>query len=295
MLLTCMTMMAETVKIDFTQAPDEQSPNKVVWKVGDLTFTVEKGKSTHNVNEKVDQNGIVLNKEQVMTISSTNGTTIQKATFKDSPVEPGPTPPTFSTLQNCKAEYGWDTVLTAEAEGCTSMGGTLSGYSHIIWVDIETGVSTSGGDDNPPAVDSKALRTLYVDFLNYRSEVEVHHPTAFYLFLAVEQHVDEVSEHFESQQECDDLYAWLLEKFNIIREMAGDTPYNESEYTPRGFQTEKLDQLLHNVEKYYDSIVNSHADQAAILINALNEAKTNIADITTQANVEAIYNALLEV
>lgn len=295
MLIACMTMMAETVRIDFTKAPDEQSPNKVVWKVGDLTFTVDKGKSTHNVNEKVDQNGIVLNKEQVMTISSTNGTTIQKATFKDSPVEPGPTPPTFSVLQNCTAEYGWDTVLTAETDDCTSMGGTLSAYSHIIWVDIETGGTSTGGGDNPSGVDSKALRTLYVDFLNYRSTVEVYHLTAFYLFLAVEQHVDQVSQHFENQQECDDLYAWLMEKFNIIREMAGDTPYNQSEYAPRGFQTNDLDQLLHNAEKYYSNIVNSHANQAAILNNALNEAKANIADITTQANVETIYNALLEV
>ena len=355
MLLFSMATMAETVKIDFTKAPDEKSSSRVVWNVGNLKFIVSKEKSTHNANEYVNNNGLKMYKDQMMTIISTNETSIQKATFRDSPMEPGPTPPVFSALQNCTAEYGWDTVLKAESDSCTFMSGTLSEFSHIIWVEIETrngggntettdsigggngggnteptdsigggngggnteptdsigggnGGNGGGGDITPNdsidnggggnsgdslTVNSEAYRQMYLDFLNYYKTVKPHY-TAFLLYLHVESECDRQDDKFETQEACDKLYAYLTEKFNIIREMVGDTPYNGTYYEPRHFSTDKLDALMLSAEEYYNAIHVKYPSKGYTLNDVMRDAMLSIYEINTQKDVEDIYAKLLE-
>lgn len=150
MLIISMTMMAQSVRIDLSQAPIQASKDKVEWKVENLTFTVTRGKSSHAVNEQVNENGLVMNKDQVVSLSATGGTTISRVTFYDSPLEAGPTAPEFMSLQNCTAELGFGTtVLIAKTKDCTFLGGTLTAYSHIVSIDVETGNGDNGnGGDN---------------------------------------------------------------------------------------------------------------------------------------------------
>lgn len=284
-------MMAETVEIDFTKAPAKQSVDEVVWQVENITFTLSRGKSSHAANEYVTEYGLKMFDNQVVTISATGESTISLVTFEDSPMEPTSTAPSFTELQNCSSKKDWGySVLTPTSDKCTMLGGKLtngySGYSHVIRANVET--------NNGPvsSVDSEAYRKLYLDLLNYRPKVEVHHLTAFYLWLYVERECDWQDDKFESQQACDELYAWLLAKFNVIRDMAGDAPCEGSQYTQQNFQTADLDNLLREADKYYDEIVLPHSTQAQILSGALNKARKAIYEVATQADIDAIFNQL---
>lgn len=346
-----MTMMAETVKIDFTETPAVKSKDKIVWTVGNVTFTVTKGTSTYDIMDKAESDNYCLTmyKDQVMTISTTDGTAINKVEFQNAGCHPTFYMPSFSSLQNCTLEYVYRVAtLTATDGNPTSFVGILQGgfinsgvpptiYCHVVAADVELGGSTSGeiteptdsigggsGDiiipsdsipggidpdpdgwevtdstgvvtpGEPESVNLEAYRKLYLDFLNYYYDHVRNHHIATWLYNYVERECDRLDDHFENQEACDNLYAYLLEKFNIIREMVGDTPYNGTSYKPQNFNTEKLDALAIHAEAYYDKIHVSHTGPAYNLSDALRDALLATYEIKTQADIERIYAKLLE-
>lgn len=346
-----MTMMAETVKIDFTETPAVKSKDKIVWTVGNVTFTVTKGTSTYDIMDEAESDNYCLTmyKNQVMTISTTDGTTINKVEFQNAGCHPTFYIPSFSSLQNCTLEYVYRVAtLTATDGNPTSFVGILEGgylnpsepiYNccHVEAANVELGGSTSGditeptdsigggsgdiiipGDSIPGGIDpdpdgweatdstgvvtpsepgsvnSEAYRQLYLDYLNYYYDHVRNHHIATWLYNYVERECDRLDDKFESQEACDNLYAYLLEKFNIIREMVGDTPYNGTSYKPQNFNTEKLDALAIHAEAYYDKIHVSHTGPAYNLSDALRDALLATYEIKTQADIERIYDKLLE-
>lgn len=348
--------MAETVKIDFCQAPNEQSADRVVWKVGNITFTLSKGKSSHDANEYVNEHGLKMYDDQVMTISATGGTIISTVTFADSPAEPTSTVPTFIELMNCTSETGWGSTVMTAVDGCTSLSGTITkgyrNYSHVIYANVETGTSNPGGSNptdsigggitnptdsiggiNPDPegwevndstgivnptdsiggggseekndsiigggesgvkVDSEAYRKMYLDFLNYRPKV-LKNAQALALYDETEHYCDINDDKFNTQEECDALYAYLLERFNIIRGMVGDSPYttDKEDNNPVELDFANLNSAIRRSGWFIDDLKvdSKYADIQAELQAALDEAQKAL-NSKTQAEVDAATQAL---
>lgn len=329
MFLVSMTMMAGSVKVDFTKAPTKQSADTVIWQVDNVKFILAKGESKHDANEYVTEFGLKMYDDQIMTISTTDGAAISHVSFEDSPVEPTSTAPSFKDVQNCTAEQGWGySFMTPTAEGCTMLGGTLTkgytGYSHVISAEVEiadsnpggneennggneentggnigggntnTGDNINGGGESGVTVDSEAYRKMYLDFLNYRPKVLKNYD-ALTLYDETEHYCDVNDDKFNTQEECDALYAYLLERFNIIRGMVGDGPYttDKEDNTPVELDFANLNSAIRRSGWFIDDLKvdSKYAEIQAELQAALDEAQKAL-NGKTQAEVDAATQAL---